>query len=382
MKAVLRLLASPPAAAMVFFAVLAWSSISAAPAQQPAPLPVQPHLQAAPAASAEAPQQPGVITEDELRQLFVGKIFYLRGGYLDSSLSFDEHGGIIGHSPQGSYTLSMIKIVSLRLSKHKVELDGIRYGLHFLGALAYENPTNAVDRVRITPPKKFLHITVDREVEVNPKKVKAEKPSKSTKPAVSGSVKTQTVGSEAHASAAVPAVNSAQVLKSALANVFAAELDARMITAMPEFWKLYYQAADAKTDYQPSDPAVQRQSAVETKARLVSDIQPESNEYAQQAGVAGIALYHVVVGADGTPHEIVVGRPIGFGLDENAVLAIRKAKFQPAIKDGKLVPVLIDLVVEFRIYSKRTAAADTVPKEAEQPGSSTLPGPYSNPQRQ
>ena len=73
--------------------------------------------------------------------------------------------------------------------------------------------------------------------------------------------------------------------------------------------------------------------------------------------MAGMWLYHVVIGADGKPEEIAVARPIGFGLDESAVESIRKASFQPAIKDGKPVPVLLDLVVEFRIYSKRTAVA-------------------------
>ena len=115
---------------------------------------------------------------------------------------------------------------------------------------------------------------------------------------------------------------------------------------------------------------------VDQKARLTSDFEPASNQYAQDSGVAGMALYHVVIGADGKPGEIAVARPIGFGLDESAVDAIRKATFSPAIKDGKPVPVLLDLVVEFRIYSKRTAVASS-PGAPAQPGSPALPGPYS-----
>jgi hypothetical protein len=89
-----------------------------------------------------------------------------------------------------------------------------------------------------------------------------------------------------------------------------------------------------------------------------------------------MALYHTVIGTDGKAGEIAVGRPIGFGLDENAVAAIRKASFQPAIKDGKPVPVLLDLVVQFRIFSNRTAAAGQIPP-AEKPAEAQLPGPYS-----
>jgi TonB family protein len=128
----------------------------------------------------------------------------------------------------------------------------------------------------------------------------------------------------------------------------------------------------AKTDYSPADPAVLRQTTVDQKAALVSKFEPESNEYAQANGVAGMALYHAVIGADGKPGEIAVARPIGFGLDENAVTAIRNAKFEPAIKDGKPVPVLLDLVVQFRIYSKRTAVSGLPGDKAAQ-----TPGPYT-----
>jgi TonB family protein len=124
---------------------------------------------------------------------------------------------------------------------------------------------------------------------------------------------------------------------------------------------------------------VLRQIAVDTKARLLSAVEPESNEYAQANGVVGMALYHTVIGADGKPGEIAVGRPIGFGLDENAVQAIRKASFEPAIKDGKRVPVMLDLVVQFRIYTKKTAVA-ALPqpdKTPVKPPEAILPGPYS-----
>jgi hypothetical protein len=83
-----------------------------------------------------------------------------------------------------------------------------------------------------------------------------------------------------------------------------------------------------------------------------------------------------VVGADGKPGEIAVARPIGFGLDESAVDSIRKATFEPAVKDGKPVPVLLNMVVEFRIYSKRTeVASNSAPEQAS--AAPVLPGPYS-----
>lgn len=167
-----------------------------------------------------------------------------------------------------------------------------------------------------------------------------------------------------------------KLLEDALNNVFAQGFDARMMASMPGFWKLYYDAVAAKADYRPADPNVLRQNMVDKKAQLKSTFEPASNQFAQDYGVAGMSEYHVVIGADGKPSEIAVARPIGFGLDESAVDSIRKATFEPAIKDGKPVPVLLNMVVEFRIYSKRTAV-ESKPAPDQAPAAPVLPGPYS-----
>jgi hypothetical protein len=379
--------------------------------------------------------------------MLVGKPLYLRGGFLDNSLSFNENGGLIGHSPQGSYTLSAVQIDKVHLTKHKVELEGARYGLHFLGALPYEDPTKALDRVKITTKKKIVKITIDRELVVTPKKKKEKEngkgkaqPAKAVTPA-QGAAPGAVAGSDAAPEQTKPAdtgnppsagpapqtasagdqptptaapdqkelsdadqakaemaaapeaerpadpasvttttspAHAAKLLKNALDKIFAPGLDDRMMAAMPDFWKLYYQAVAAKSDYRPKDPAVLRQNTVDKKAMLVSKFEPPSNEWAQASGIAGPALYHAVIGADGKPGEIAVARPIGFGLDESAVDSIRKASFEPATKDGKPVAVMLDLYVSFRIYSNRTAANGNPEAAAEdKKAGKQLPGPYS-----
>ena len=367
------------------------------------------------------------INQDEVKQLLVGKQLFIRSGYLENALSFNENGSLIGHSEQGSYTLNAIEIDKVHLSRHKVELEGERYALHFLGALPSEDPASAFDRVNITPKKKIVKITIDREIVVKLKQPKEKKKSSkgdskmpveplevapavasstpdpsqqsapaaeqsATQPASSAASSQPSGGSEAppETAGAPPEEGPAdpksvttttspahanQVLLDALDNVFAQPFDPRMMDAMPGFWKLYYDAATAKTDYRPKDPSVLRQSMVDQKAKLVSTFEPPSNEYAQDKGVAGMALYHVIVGADGKPGEVAVARPIGFGLDENAVDSIGKATFSPAIKGGKPVPVILDLVVQFRIYSKRTSQASI--SESAGQDVPVLPGPYS-----
>jgi TonB family protein len=410
---------------------------SPTPEQQTSPAAAPAATQSSPAAAAPVAQpatppqqdltsesaggwQGGGITEEELKQMLVGKTFYLRGGYLDDSLSFNEHGKLAGHSPVGSYTLNMVQIDRVRLSKHKVELDGLRYGLHFSNQLAFEDPRTAYDKVRITPRKKVLHITIDRESVVKPKRDKEKDkkqqgraipgptpvsaapqtgtPSPAAQPASAGvgqpvppEEEPDTDQAKAEIAAAKPEERPAEpdsvttttspahatmVLKKALDAIFAPGLDDRMMASMPDFWKLYYKAVAEKADYRPSDPSVLRQNSVDKKARLLTTFEPDSNQFAQDNGVAGMALYHTVIGPDGKPEEIAVARPIGFGLDENAVKAIRDARFEPAEKDGKPVPVLLDLVVQFRIYSKRTNVTEPT-QDASKPAEPVLPGPYS-----
>jgi hypothetical protein len=341
----------------------------------------------------------GEIKEDQLKQIFIGKTLYLRAGYQDNNLEFDERGRLLSHSAQASYTLSQIQVNTVKLSKRRLELEGDRYALHFLGAAPFEDPTTATDRVKITPKKKSVRISFDREQVETPKKKKGKKQkdrdqakaeiagasvrvdSAAAQEAVSPLVDPAPAQTVAHdlrsddtrVTTTTSAAHASQLLLTALDSVFSVGIDDRMIASMPDFWKLYYQAAESKADYKPTDPGVFRLSAVDQKAKLVSTIDPPSNEFAQVNGVAGMALYHAVIGSDGKVEEVVAGRPIGFGLDENAEQTIRKASFQPALKDGKPVPVALDVVVSFRIYSKRTSQQGAQGSSEE----AVRPGPYT-----
>lgn len=329
----------------------------------------------------------GEVKEDDLKQLLVGKTLYLRDGYLDNSLEFDEFGKLAGKSAQGSFTLNQIQINKVKLSKRKLELQGDRYGLHFLGAAPYEDPTKATDRVKITPKKKTVRISFDREQVEKPKKERKhwhkgeeaderEQPESATAPAQPVELEDSSHKGDHEVTKTTSPAHASQLLVSALDKVFSIGVDDRMIAAMPEFWRLYYQAAATKADFKPADTAVLRQGAVDLKAKLVSAIDPLSNEFAQSSGIAGMALYHAVVGADGKVQQVIAGRPIGFGLDENAEKVIRNATFQPALKEGKPVPVALDLIVSFRIYSKRTSVV-TAQQTDQSSVPSALPGPYT-----
>ena len=65
-------------------------------------------------------QEPATTSEEALRAQLLGHPLYLRPGYLDNSLDFDQYGHLQGHSPQGSYTLNLVEFSKLRLTKHKL----------------------------------------------------------------------------------------------------------------------------------------------------------------------------------------------------------------------------------------------------------------------
>ena len=314
------------------------------------------HPRPIPTPDTRPPSEDRPLSEDGLRSRMQGKMFYLRGGYGDNDLRFDMHGTLEDNSPQVSHTLSVIQIDKVELSKHKLEIEGTRYGIHFL-----DNPANkqGSEKLRITPKKKVVKIIIKREEVPKLKKKKSKPPDQPT-----------TVMTQAKAN---------RILEEALKRIFSADIDQQMMASLPDYWQLYYRAAAARSPYKPSDPSVLRESMVDQKARLLTNFQTPSSDLAQKAGIYGIAQYHVVIGPDGQPGEIAVGRPIGFGLDEMAVANIRKALFQPAKKDGRPVPVLVDLVVQFRIYSNLTRAAANAGASAtvSEPETPPLPGPYS-----
>lgn len=77
---------------------------------------------------------------------------------------------------------------------------------------------------------------------------------------------------------------------------------------------------------------------------------PEYSEEARKAKYQGTVLLWVVVGPDGRAHEIKISRPLGMGLDEKAMEAVRLWKFDPAKLNGQPVSVQVNIEVNFHLY--------------------------------
>jgi TonB family protein len=78
-------------------------------------------------------------------------------------------------------------------------------------------------------------------------------------------------------------------------------------------------------------------------------VEPEYSEEARKAKFQGTVVLSIVVDEQGNPKNFRVVRPLGLGLDEKAVEAVAKWRFKPAYKDGRPVPVMATVEVNFRL---------------------------------
>lgn len=77
---------------------------------------------------------------------------------------------------------------------------------------------------------------------------------------------------------------------------------------------------------------------------------PEFSDEARRAKYQGVCVVSLIVDAMGNPQHVHIIRPLGMGLDEKAMEAVRQYKFRPAMYKGRPVAVMINIEVNFRIY--------------------------------
>jgi periplasmic protein TonB len=88
-----------------------------------------------------------------------------------------------------------------------------------------------------------------------------------------------------------------------------------------------------------------------TLPTVIRQVKPDYTPEAQAARIQGRVLLGVVVLADGSVDAITVDRSLDatYGLDQQAVKAMKEWKFKPGTKDGKAVPVRINVEMTFTL---------------------------------
>jgi TonB family protein len=110
---------------------------------------------------------------------------------------------------------------------------------------------------------------------------------------------------------------------------------------------------------QPENEAVERISGQEAfkvdptrmkPPKPVYTPDPDYSEEARRAKYQGVLVVGMIIGRDGNPKAEWAVKKLGLGLDQKAIEAVRRWKFQPAVKNGEPVAVLINVEVSFRLY--------------------------------
>jgi len=87
-----------------------------------------------------------------------------------------------------------------------------------------------------------------------------------------------------------------------------------------------------------------------TKPIPIYTPEPDFTDEARKLHIQGQVVLHVIIEPDGRVTHMRVLRSLGFGLDEQAMKAVTNWKFKPSTKDGKAIPVWIDIEVSFQLY--------------------------------
>ena len=88
-----------------------------------------------------------------------------------------------------------------------------------------------------------------------------------------------------------------------------------------------------------------------TMPTIVTEVKPDYTPEAKKARIQGLVEMSVVVKDDGSVGEVKVTKSLDqkYGLDDQAVIAMKKWKFRPGTKEGKPVAVLVNVEMTFKL---------------------------------
>lgn len=246
------------------------------------------------------------LTPQSIQAQLQGQLLMLRGRYDGYKLKFNAEGQLEGHADLLPFGLSAVRVDGVRVTNAEVRIDATREGLEFAEIpgkpeAAHAVPWDPWDGVKI-----------------------------------------------------VIAWNPAQPdeLRTAVGNIFAAELDAGLAKDAPTCWQPWLLRRHGNQEDPEPEPAASRLETLRpgvTNPKLLHAADPQFSGAARRLGYSGIVVLGLIVDASGMPQDIHIVKPLGMGLDEEAVKAVEQYRFAPARLKGKPVPVRINVEVNFRI---------------------------------
>jgi TonB family protein len=84
--------------------------------------------------------------------------------------------------------------------------------------------------------------------------------------------------------------------------------------------------------------------------RPLNSVESEFTDAARRKGYQGVCLLSLIVDKNGMPQNVSVIKGLDYGMSDNAIVAVNKYRFKPAMRDGEPVPVRITVEVNFRLH--------------------------------
>ena len=260
----------------------------------------------------EAQSQTNATIDDQLRNEYRGKTLLLRGFYSGKELRFDEQGGVLDGAVAGPWTLANVKITDIVATPQEIEIKGERLGYWFKREkdLALEGAGK-------------IKITILRP------------------------------GSDADALATARFLMKRVFLQG----------DENFCPLLPQYWQVFCAGEDAQAQktawmkiletnhlspHNSSLKPANTPPAKLTAPRAEFHPDPSYTNEAAQHKIEGKTVLELVIDESGHPNAITILKPVGMGLDEEAVKGVSRWKFRPSMQDGKPVPVQINVEVNFR----------------------------------
>ncbi|MGH9426999.1 MAG: energy transducer TonB, partial [Terriglobia bacterium] len=277
--------------------------------------------------------------EKHIRDKFVGKLVTLRNFYTGKKLEYNEQGEAV-NGRSGIWTADgVVQVRKVNLEEGRLEIEGKRLGVFFK-----------------EPAVKPYFLNINQNVKI---------------------------------ALAVPLSSSSSDLKDILSKVFILEME-ELWTYLPEYVRLRIEKPSKSQKMVQNDgfppiglvlvpkPVSAEQKSVAPMERTVPPDQmrlkqrdgtfitaskdrlkapkaiivpePEYSLAGRAAHVQGVVVISMVVTEQGRPEELSVTRPLGGGLDEQALLTLQQWRFKPATLDGNPISVKINIEINFNLY--------------------------------
>lgn len=148
--------------------------------------------------------------------------------------------------------------------------------------------------------------------------------------------------------------------------------DEELINSAPEFWrpfltkqygnpKIAYPnlaSSDSTPSAAPTAPPPANDEVLPAKIdnktvkppKPISTLEPSFSDAARHFRYQGTMILALVVDKEGKIRRTQIVRPLGFGLDEQAIAAVQTWKFQPATRNGEPVAVEMGVEISFKLF--------------------------------